>query len=614
MQYFWIQDNASATELAAYLHSLPAVAFDTETDCTEDGFQWRTEKQLFWQFSDGQYAWLIDLRVINVQIFKYVLESERTTFIIQDSTFDAAWTAREHKIFIRKIWDTRTNEQILLGVALSREGLKKEVKLLLEPRYSASLRFIMGRLGLPLKEFFRPMYYRWDWHPDQEQVNYMVHDVDSLHYIMYRQQEQLAARGLVNVSNLENEVSRVTYNMMYNGFGVDVEGWLRFTAEEEVRYLACMNILKAAADINWQSPKQYCAYFGVTVTAELKDKKVDDFVLSPYLLRIQSQEFPDYAVTDEEVAMGQYKFEILQVFRKARKHYKNVTTYGAEWISKYVFDGLVRCRFTQIVSTGRFSSSDPNLQNLPSTTAHRSFLIPYHGEGNVFVRADFSGQEMAIIAVGSGEQSWIACLRNGGDLHALVASTILVGWDSWDDHTRAVQRRIVKIINFSIAYGAGIRTIAERAGTTTEDISTRMQLMRAAYPRVFLWLGHNAREAKRTYTSFSFPPFYRYRSLALEEKGWRRENIGKNNPVQSTAADMSKLAMVLYQREIDAGLPALLIHMEHDELITECHASIADRNAVVLVHCMNEACRIILGEALSQPDVKTSHNWDKRKE
>lgn len=613
MQYYWIQNNTQAQQLADYLFSCQAIAFDSETDCTNDAFQWRTELQLYWQFSDGYQVWLIDLRVIDPQIFKPLMESG-ITFIIQDSTFDAAWTAREHGIFIRKIWDTRTNEQILLGVALSREGLKKEVKLLLEPLYSASLRHIMHRLGLPLKEFFQPMYYRPDWQPNQEQVDYMVHDVDSSHYIMYKQQEQLHERGLINVSNLENEVSRVTYNMMYNGFGVDVTGWLQFTAEEEVRYLACMNYLKAAADINWQSPKQYCNYFGVTVTAELRDKKAEDFTLSPYLLRIANEEFPDYAVSEEEILMGQQKFEVLKVFRKARKHYKNVTTYGAEWISKYVFNGQVRCRFTQIVSTGRFSSSQPNLQNLPSTTAHRSYLIPYHGPGNVFVRADFSGQEMAIIAVGSGEQSWIDCLRSGGDLHSLVASTILEGWDYWDAHTRSVQRRIVKIINFSIAYGAGMKTIAERAGTTVEEISIRLRLMRAAYPRVFLWLNHNAREAKRNYVSYSFAPFYRYRSLRLETQGWRRENIGKNNPVQSTAADMSKLAMVLYQREIDAGLPALLIHMEHDELITECHASIAAHNSTVLVHCMNEACRIILGEALSQPDVKTSTNWDKRKE
>jgi DNA polymerase I-like protein with 3'-5' exonuclease and polymerase domains len=91
-------------------------------------------------------------------------------------------------------------------------------------------------------------------------------------------------------------------------------------------------------------------------------------------------------------------------------------------------------------------------------------------------------------------------------------------------------------------------------------------------------------------------------------------NIGKNNPVQMTAADMSKLSMYYFQLEIDKGLPALFIHMLHDELIVECKASDSKRVAKKLKEAMDAGCTAILGEPLSAPELKIQRNWDKRKE
>jgi hypothetical protein len=159
MQYEIISTNASAKKLAAYLLTLPSIAWDTETDSLE----WVTGKSYWYQFSDSKRAWLVDIRRCDCQIFKKVLESPKVLKIIHNSAFDAAWQAREHRIYTRNIWDTRYIEQVILGIALPRE-LKKAERELYEPLYSASLKWCYERRGYPSKFEFEPLAYSgWDW-------------------------------------------------------------------------------------------------------------------------------------------------------------------------------------------------------------------------------------------------------------------------------------------------------------------------------------------------------------------------------------------------------------------------------------------------------------------
>ncbi len=587
MNYDLVTTNGAATALAKDLKRCKVIAWDTETN----GLDWVRGESYWHQYSEGKRAYLVDIRKVDVQTFKPVLEG-KSIKIIHNSAFDAAWTAREHRIFAQNIYDTRINEQIILGVALGR-GMTKQEKKLYEANYSSSLKYCLQRRGLPDKFEFEPFFKDVD--PSPSQLEYMVRDVDQLHALREDQIDSINRMGLQHVSTLENAVTEVIYTMMNNGFAVDTYGWLAETAGEEEQYNAALGELKKISDINWNSWQQYYKFFGVTGTDVIEQIH-------------SAEQFPG---TKKE---RETKFKAVLLWKKARLHYKNVTTYGREWIAQHVVEGLVRCQYTQIVNTARLSCDNPNLQNIPSDTFHRSYMVPGHGKNNLFGIADFSGQEMAIMAVGSGEESWLECLRSGKDLHAMVAAGILEDWDSWDDKERGRQRKIVKIINFSIAYGAGVATIALRAGTTEQEITIRLAKMKRAYPALFRWLDSNGARAKRTAESFSMPPFNRYRSLALETEGWRRVNIGKNNPVQSTAADMTKLAMYYLHQEIKDGLPCLLIHQLHDELIIEFKPKDAKRCTKALVAAMDRACEEILGEPLSRPEVKVQANWDKRKE
>jgi DNA polymerase I-like protein with 3'-5' exonuclease and polymerase domains len=599
MKYKILTANALARELVKYLITLPSVAVDSETS----GLEWITGKMYWLQFSDGKQAWLVDIRQIDVQIFKKFFESEKVIKIIHNSAFDAAWLCREFGIYTHNIWDTRYQEQIILGVALGR-GLTKAEKEIYEERFSSSLKFCLKRRDLPDKfefEEFLPLPHM----PGKQQQLYMVRDVEFLHELMADQKETIDRLGLGDVSYLENVIAEITYQMMCNGFGVLEKEWLAYTESEEVIYNQCMEQLNAIAPINWNSWQQYCKFFGVARTEGLDNiTGVNSFYTGVNDLTVK----PPVANHKE----AQLKWKALQLFREARNHYKAVTTYGRSWLAQHVHDGLVRCQYTQMVNTARYSCDSPNMQNLlPEVT---KFLVPGHGKSNVFVIADFSGQEMAIMAYASQEPRWLECLRAGRDLHGMVAGDVLGDvWDNYSADEKKAQRKIIKIINFSIAYGAGVETIAERAGTDSSTISVRLGKMKRLYPALFRYLERNGNEAKASFTSYSLPPFNRFRSLEMETEGWRRVNIGKNNPIQMTAADMAKLAMYYMYKEIQAGFPALFIHMLHDELIIECKKSDSERTAMLLAKCMNSACIAILGEALSAPEVKIQYSWDKLK-
>lgn len=585
MKYDIINNDKSLSALIKDLKRVKCIAYDTETS----GLDWIRGKMYWCQISDSKKAWLVDIRKADVQLLKPLLENPSVVKIIHNSAFDAAWHKREHDINIRSIHDTRYAEQIMLGVALGR-GLTKAEKEIYEDRFSSSLKHCLKRRGWPDKfefEEFQDLPHE----PSKQQQLYMVRDIEYLHPLMDDQVSTINKLGLENVLTLENTVAEITFEMMCNGFGVKEKEWLEYTESEEVIYNQCMEQLNAIAPVNWNSWQQYCKFFGVARTDDLNE------LIAEY---------------NENNKPRSIKDEALALWREARHHYKAVTTYGRSWLAQHVHNGLVRCQYTQMVNTARYSCDSPNMQNLlPEVT---KFLVPGHGRGNVFVIADFSGQEMAIMAYASQEPRWLECLREGGDLHGMVASDVLGDvWDNYSAEEKKAQRKIIKIINFSIAYGAGVETIAERAGTDRSTISVRLGKMKRLYPRLFSYLTRNGNEAKANFTSYSLPPFNRFRSLEMETEGWRRVNIGKNNPIQMSAADMAKLAMYYMYKEIQAGFPALFIHMLHDELIIECKKSNSKKAAKLLAKCMNDACTAILGEALSAPEVKIQNSWDKLK-
>ena len=225
-----------------------------------------------------------------------------------------------------------------------------------------------------------------------------------------------------------------------------------------------------------------------------------------------------------------------------------------------------------VAATGRLSSSDPNLQNIPVRgelgRRFRQAFIPE--EGHLFLSADYSQIELRVLAHLSEDPALIETFLHDRDVHAETAARV------FGDATalfKEDQRRRAKIINFSMIYGASAFSLAKELGTSNSEAQSFIDLYYAKYPKVHEFLEKKVQEA--TEKGFSETLFGRKRQVPeLKQKERFAQQAGRrialNTPIQGTAADLMKKAMIDIWREIKKrNLRSKMILQVHDELVFE---------------------------------------------
>jgi DNA polymerase-1 len=235
--------------------------------------------------------------------------------------------------------------------------------------------------------------------------------------------------------------------------------------------------------------------------------------------------------------------------------------------------GRVHTSFNQtIAATGRLSSTDPNLQNIPIRTASgrlvRQAFIPR--EGNLLLGADYSQIELRILASMSGDELLSRAFREGQDVHALTASQIFsvpIGKVADD------QRRKAKAINFGLLYGKSAFTLSEELGISRAEAAEIIKTYFARYPTIRGFLDGLTERAKRTgYAETLFGRRRYLEGIHSQNKMMlaAAERMAVNAPIQGTAADLIKIAMVRLHRALEREkLGARLILQVHDELVVD---------------------------------------------
>ena len=277
-------------------------------------------------------------------------------------------------------------------------------------------------------------------------------------------------------------------------------------------------------------------------------------------------------------------------------------------------DGRVHTTFQQAVAaTGRLSSTDPNLQNIPIRTAlGRKIRNTFIAEkGNTLVAADYSQIELRILAHVTRDEHLIAAFAAGEDIHRATAARVL-GKPAAD--VNADERAMAKMVNFGIAYGMGDFGLATRAGISRDAAKSFIAGYFERYPGIRRYID-TIKEEARTNGSVTTQlgrrrpiPELRAGNPALRAAG---ERAAINHPIQGTAADVIKIAMIrLAPRLAEAGLKARLVLQVHDELLLEVPNGEVDRLVPILVDTMEGAL------ALDVPltvEVKSGPRWDEMK-
>ena len=310
-----------------------------------------------------------------------------------------------------------------------------------------------------------------------------------------------------------------------------------------------------------------------------------------------------------------YDAPIVADVLRYRQYAKLKSTYVDGLMKVIEPDGRVRTSFQMTVTaTGRLSSTEPNLQNIPTRTElgsqlRRMFTAP---EGCVLVDADYSQIELRLLAHIAGDTEMQAAFRSGEDFHTVTASRV---FHVEPQEVTPEMRRRAKAVNFGIVYGISAFSLAQDIGVSVAEAKAYMERYFETYQGVRQYMTDVVAKAEQD--GYVQTLMHRRRALPeLKSSNFNMREFGKrvalNMPVQGTAADIMKLAMVrVHHRLKREGLRARLLMQVHDELIVECPASEREQVERLLTEEMEQAAQ------LSVPLIAEAHsgkNWLAAKE
>lgn len=272
------------------------------------------------------------------------------------------------------------------------------------------------------------------------------------------------------------------------------------------------------------------------------------------------------------------------------------STYGEPLINQADENGRIHTKLNQTgTATGRLASSDPNLQNIPVRAELGRELRKYFiaEDGYVLVDADYSQIELRILSVLADDENMKKAFINGVDIHTAVAAQV---FRIDEDEVTSELRRRAKAVNFGIVYGIGDFSLSKDLGITRKQAKEYIENYLSTYENVDRYLKNTIEEAKKSgYTTTMFGRRRNIPELSSSNRNVRGfgERVAMNSPIQGTAADVIKIAMINVSKALKKeGIDAHLIMQVHDELIIEAKADCADRAAEILIQEMENAVRV----------------------
>ncbi len=394
---------------------------------------------------------------------------------------------------------------------------------------------------------------------------------------------------------IELPLAYVLADMEQEGIGADKEALAVYGADLTGRIGELeQSIYKKAGEIfNINSPKQ----LGVILFEKLK---------MPYGKKTKTGYSTAADVLDKLAPEYPLVAEILEY----RQLTKLKSTY-ADGLANFIDEtGRIHSTFHQtITATGRISSTDPNLQNIPIRMELgrliRKVFLPK--EGYVFADADYSQIELRVLAHMSGDEQLIAAYRQAEDIHRITASQVFhIPFEEVTD----LQRRNAKAVNFGIVYGISSFGLSQDLSISKKEAAEYIERYFETYPKIKQFLDGLVKDAKEK--GYSLTMFQRRRPVPeLSSSNFMQRSFGErvamNAPIQGTAADIIKIAMIrVHDRLAEEGLQSKLILQVHDELLIETKEEETETVKRILEEEMKRAADLSVD---LEVDMHTGNNW-----
>jgi len=560
-----VTQRESLEGIAESVRRMDMIAFDLET-YGETLDPWQGEIRILSLAVPGAPPWLLDLKAIGYDLgsLKSVLEAKK--LIGHNAKFDALWLRVKCGLNINLIYCTCTASRLLTAGTDDENGLGA---------------CLSTHLNLDLAKDQGCS----DWGSmllTDEQTAYCADDVRYLHELQSILDQRLQEAGLEKVAELEMALLPVIVDTEAAGFAVDSRRLetLRNQARSETQNAVVRLHQTLGTSVNPASPLQ--------LLSALKQRGV--------ILKDTSEESllqaPDTTV-----------IPILLQYRAAEKR-QQLTQ---KLLDSIKADGRIHGQFNPTgAATGRFSSKEPNMQNVERGEVRECFIA---APGKVLIVADYSQIELRLAAAIAPEPLMIESYKLGADLHVRTAGIIL---NKEDEAVTPDERRLAKGINFGLLYGQRpdglVRYLKTSYGLTITKSQSEKFIARffGAYKGLRRWQQNAKRSANNPAIREIRTRFGR-RRLIPKGKYWQRYTSALNTPIQGGSNDGLKLALLELSRKLPPG--ATIVSTVHDEIIVECNASDADLAKVHVESEMKSAVEVLYPEVPIIVESRVCNNW-----
>ena len=408
-------------------------------------------------------------------------------------------------------------------------------------------------------------------------------------------EEKLKEQGMLSLfREIEMPLVFVLYDMEEEGISIDGNSLKEYgdKLSVSINELESRIYEQAGEKFNINSPKQ----LGVILFEKLElpngKKTKTGYSTSAEVLEGLAEDYP-----------------IVSDILEYRQLSKLKSTY-ADGLANYIdHDGLIHTTFNQtITATGRLSSTEPNLQNIPIRIELGKLIrkVFHPKKGNLFIDSDYSQIELRVLAHMSGDEKLINAFKNNQDVHRTTAAEV---FHVPFDEVTPLQRRNAKAVNFGIVYGISAFGLAKDLGIGRKEAQDYIDSYFETYPKIKAFLDKTVADAREK--GYIVTLFGRIRPIPELSSGnfMQRqfgERVAMNSPIQGTAADIIKIAMInVHDRLIREGYKSRLILQVHDELLIETGEEEKDAVVKLLEEEMQQALDMSVGL-----DVDTAFGYD----
>jgi len=621
------------------------ICIDTETS----GLNFISDKLILISIGNQNIQFVIDVATVNIMPLKEFLESDEKTFILANASFDYKFL-RQQGIKLNRVYDVMLAEMVLnCGKREDQFGLADMTQNL---------------LGVYMNKSVRSSFTLGNFQVQPHHIIYAAQDVKHLIPIMNLQKIKAKENDLESVVLLENRAVLAFGDIEFNGLRMDTQSWIKLAEKAKKDIQAKKKDLDKIIETEPIFKEFLLDAIQLDMFISEKELLSDVFFnrrsniswSSPIqVLKVFKKVIPELSsVNATELEAYEKKYTIIEKYIAYKAQNKLATSYGVPFLSHLYADNKVHTSFRQILKTGRVSSSNPNMQQIPADNAYRNCFVPDHPDW-VFVSADYASQELALIMHASQDPVWIEALKNEEDLHSVCAELVFgEEWENAAEHncdyyqplfdtsdvTEELQfqtesvaiakrkcdckrhkelRTAVKTINFGLAYGMGPNKLADRLSITQDAASKLIQKYFTVFPKIKESLERSATFGRNHGYIQTLSPWKRKRwfpgwkgSYTDQEYMASVERESKNTVIQGAGADMTKLALCMIRKFLNENpSPVQLVMTVHDQIDTICHKDIAVWWKDKLVEIMEQAAKFTVTSGLLKSEGNISNVWEK---